>query len=475
MKRLALLFISLMFVKCEKETYEVPEIIYPKNNKLLTEEKITLYWHKIEGATYYSVIVIKDDSIVINRTSIKDTSFSFLTKEGGNFKWKVGVTYPDKKTLWSDWVKFICNIKYSISSPLLIEPENYSTLKDLTVKFVWSKVNVKNVYYTFHLYEKNNEMKLMYSRYTKDTTLSYTFASNGEFIWKVGVFLEGKSDTIWSDSYAFSIIYEEDDNLLVPVNYLPLIEITFCWKDVGASSHTLQIASDSSFHHIIEEFTTQDTHYLYHPYELSTGTYYWHVIYNFPDGTKKVDVNEKFYVKPYTGDYLLMPPDSMNIYTSARWYCEEYCFDPTEGESEEFFKEWIDTLYLVKLEFDGERWIAVYNDENQIPYSPNFKKVYLWEREFTNPPHDTAFDEWGIYQYKIYYSGDTLILESSFYNEDEWYWWYESWEKISKYVKNKYLTNYFYYYDYTEGTQSGYTTYYEIKRDTMYIKETRPR
>ncbi len=562
MKRLALLFISLMFIECEKKIYEAPEIIYPENNKILTEEKITLYWHKIPGASYYSVVVMKDSSIIINRTFIKDTSFSFLIKKGGNFKcrvgvtytdkeslwsewvnfthyevpeviypqnnqtliesritfcwhkvkeaiyysivvmkedsiiinrtsikdtsfsftpeeegnfkWKVGATYPDKKTAWSDWAEFIYK-EIHIPSPILIEPENHSTLKDLTVKFVWSKVNVKNVYYTFHLYEKDDEMKLIYSTHLKDTTLTYSFPFEGEFIWKVGIFLEGKSDTTWSDSYTFSIIYEEDENLLVPVNYLPLIEINFCWRNANASSHTLQIASDSSFHHIIEEFTTSDTQYLYHPYELSTGTYYWHVIYNFPDGTRKLGVIRKFYVKPYKDDYLLMYPDSMNIYTSARWW-SVYYLDPNEGESDESFEEWFDTIYLVKLKFNGESWVARYNDERSISYSPGFKKVYLWGREFTNPPHDTAFDEWRRYHYKIYYSGDTLILESSFYDEDEWYWWYKSWEKISKYVKNKCLINHFYYYDYAEGWQTeGVTTHYETEKDTMYLRETRPR
>ncbi|MCX7736129.1 MAG: aryl-sulfate sulfotransferase [Candidatus Kapabacteria bacterium] len=93
-----------------------PELIEPFNNEILVPNKLIFKWNKVDGATYYNLVVSRDylqKDILHNLTNLKENQVSLQQLfSNGDFYWSVTAFNEKNSSLSSNVQKFTINSSY---------------------------------------------------------------------------------------------------------------------------------------------------------------------------------------------------------------------------------------------------------------------------------------------------------------------------------------------------------------------------
>jgi len=245
-----------------------------------------LIWHKVEGATSYSVQVdttptLKSPVLIADET-ISDTTHTVNLAKGVTYYWRVKATVGAQETKWSS--KGVFTTVFDIPpTTRLLAPKDSSDGVSRTPKLSWNKTPGATTYEIQVSNTSGFTTTVIKKALLVDT--SYTITSSLEtgtyYFWRVRA-TNASGNGNWSSAWHFITIESVPPAplLLTPADNATAVALTptFSWNVTErATSYTLQISESSTFSTSTVNkpgiFSTT-----YSGTELENGkTYYWRV------------------------------------------------------------------------------------------------------------------------------------------------------------------------------------------------------
>lgn len=265
-----------------------PVLVFPENNAkggaLFADDlpfQTNLYWHPIEGATYYKVrtsnspnfdlyteYVVNDTNVLADFGSIYNT----------NKYWKVAAfIFADScQTLFSE----TRSLKTPYQAPELVQPQNGDRCIPINVNFTWDSVFNAITY----------RLQVATAADFADTTIIVDIdsipqpsqivslpSSMTKYYWRVRV-ENAANDGLWSQVFSFesavitpSPIYPEPNSVAVP------LEVHFQWSEgIEGTTYTFQISDTSSMDNLLLD-TLLNVNSCDFDFTEFFKTYYWRV------------------------------------------------------------------------------------------------------------------------------------------------------------------------------------------------------
>lgn len=345
-----------------------PNLAYPENNAkggtiFGTEPpfQANLYWHPIEGATYYRVRTsnspnfnLYTEYVVNDTTVLADFGLIYNT----NNYWKVAAfIFADScQTLFSE----TRTLKTPYQAPSLTQPQNNDRCVPINVNLMWDSV-FNAINYRVQVATASN---------FADTTIVIDIdsiptnaqvvtlpASMTKYYWRVRV-ENSANNGLWSLPFAFesavitpSPVYPEPGSLSIPLN------VHFQWTPgIAGTTYTLQISDTSNMGHILLD-TLINANSCDFSFTQFFKTYYWRIkahnldcesawsdIFSF-----KTQIDAPYGLVP-PNDSTLIEPNlvrlSWNAPAGAMKYDLDLSMDPTFTEIFRFERN-ITSLYVI--------------------------------------------------------------------------------------------------------------------------------
>lgn len=267
-----------------KTTFGPPSLISPQNDSINVEIDTKLSWGKVLNATYYNVLISKDQNFT-NVQPVKVNNSEFLQLSNldydSKYYWKVSTGSNQGESIYSNpW-----NFTTLVQPVELNTPLNNALNVPVNTSLSWIKVGNYTKYQI--IIAKDAE----FSQIIKDTVISGTQLNNlsfdgyKEYYWKVRV-NETPKLGYWSEVWNFKT-YLNKTGLRYPDNHLTNLPttISFIWFPTdGADYYFLQIARDVNFNDLIfSKDSIQSTTFEVSDLSFSTK-YFWRVRSSNKDG-----------------------------------------------------------------------------------------------------------------------------------------------------------------------------------------------
>ena len=261
-----------------------PSLLSPDNNSTGLPLNDTLKWTASSGALSYRIQVATDSNftnLFINDSTITSTFRVVSLTSWTKYYWRVNA----KNNIGTSAYSSVWNFTTLLAPPTLIYPANNSSSITLTPLIDWSDVNGASTYnlqvsispgftsLTINLSSLSSSQYQVPSGILQANTIYYWRASSSNSFGTSG----------WSAIWNFTTLASPNTpNLISPTNNSNILTLTptLYWSDVtGATSYTVQVASDTSF---LTLAVNQGGILISH-YQIPTGaltgntTYYWRV------------------------------------------------------------------------------------------------------------------------------------------------------------------------------------------------------
>ncbi len=259
----------------------IPVLVSPANNQSGVELSATFNWIEKNHATYRFQLSIEEDFSNALIDTLLDTNSININLEinNGLYYWRVANIVNDCRSDWSDKWSFVTKLP----APVIISPENNSTLEFSAVMFTWDKVSGATLYelqYSLDsTFETSNYItKIPFNYYYDNYLLADTL-----YYWRVKS-TSDITESEWTLTYSFrSGIHKPTKPTLVsPKNTVNKISANtqFVWNKIdNIDTYILQYSTTENFTetttttiaNILDTLYTSET-----PLENFTR-YYWRV------------------------------------------------------------------------------------------------------------------------------------------------------------------------------------------------------
>ena len=263
-----------------------PVLVSPANNSTGLQLTDTLVWNASTGAASYRVQLATDSlftNIVVNDSTVTTTS-RIVTGLLNNTKyyWRVNAKNTNGVSAYSTVWNFSTLI---ISAPLLVAPLNNSINVSLSPLLDWGDVTGAA---TYNLQLANNSgftipiidlSSLTVSQYQLPASI---LQPNTMYYWRASA-TNTNGTSSWSTVWNFTTLPAPNIPVLIsPTNGSNILTLTptLDWSDViGATSYTLQVATDTNFTNLVINLNSLTISQYSVPTGILIGntTYYWRV------------------------------------------------------------------------------------------------------------------------------------------------------------------------------------------------------
>ena len=402
-----------------------PVLLLPANNSIGNPVSLTLEWRSVAGATEY--LLQADDNSDFDTPlysySLSDTiqpisGLSYNTI----YYWRVAAISSTDTSGWTETWKFT-TVPEAPDIPVLISPENNSTVQGLTHSLIWNAA-ARAETYSLQVSESSD----FSSTFLDESGINATsrevggLSDNTTYYWRVNASNTG-GISAWSATYNFTTVTAPKciPTLYNPSDFLYSIKLrlTLEWSCWDADSSWVQVACDPGFATgIVADTITSLTEYsLWLDYE---SLYYWRVrpfktdIEGEWSQTSSFETPLKLYInvlEPDTGsvlyiwsEYMITWEDNLN---DATYVIDLFSNDSKTNHIGVSFdeKQYLWTIYP-SVEPGNDYYIVVKDSKSGITGSSGIISV----------TDDTGIDELTQYKsrVKIYPLPATKILTLEF-------------------------------------------------------------
>ncbi len=300
------------------ESLDAPILISPANNITGIQNKPTLEWSSVLGATHYTMQVASDENFTnivaehnVSTTSKQLSALSYLTQ----YFWRVRAVAGTDDPVLSSWSQVwnFTTEELLISAPLLSLPADNATNVSINPLFVWNYATNANRYYlqvaldeNFNniVIQQNNLQTMTYNAANLQYLTSYYWrvnASNGAFV------------SNWSEVRTFTTIGVPvaPPVLISPNNnsVMQSMNVQFVWSGgVNTNYYRLQISTTGYFSNPLVNVLLYDT--TYSTSDLASNTqYFWRVVGFDNEVNYATSITRTFYT-PLSQITLLSPENN---------------------------------------------------------------------------------------------------------------------------------------------------------------------
>jgi len=284
-----------------------PILVSPEEGSTVEDLRPTFTWEPVEGADKYEIEISKKDDF--HKKGIKETvSSTSYTVESDllpdtTYYWKVKVNNSHGNN-WSEVWSFTTPESQDtddLEAPILISPENDSTVEDLLPTFTWDEVDDATEYEIQVSKRADFKKKLVISEDidTNTYTLLEELSRHERYYWRVKAKDSGGEWGPWSEVWSFTTPEHQDNDeseapvLVSPEDGSTVEDLlpTFTWDPVdGANEYEIEISKKDDFHKKGIKETVSSTSYTVES-DLAPGTtYYWKVKVKDGHGNKWSEV-----------------------------------------------------------------------------------------------------------------------------------------------------------------------------------------
>lgn len=272
-----------------------PALVSPANQQELESGAVTFDWSDVSGAAGYHIQVASDigfASVLFENEAVTQSTFTHTTElSDGTYYWRVraqdaGFNASDWSTANQFSIQTVVVVTPPVA-PVLVSPENASTIYDNPPQFDWNDVTGATTY-TIIVASDASFTTVVYqaSQLTVSNATPSSALETGTYYWHVRGVNTGGTGT-WSGTYQFTIEEEPQTNtlgapsLIYPANgdVVYYNTPTFEWDAVtDALSYSIVVASDASFANVQYQDNSIQSTQTTATAPLADGTYYWHVM-----------------------------------------------------------------------------------------------------------------------------------------------------------------------------------------------------
>ncbi len=258
----------------------------PENDQIINESSIEFDWSKIEGASYYDILIKRGSwtAETFHEEKAYSNSYSLVLEDGVYVCGIAAVDTINKKR--TDYA--LCNITVNKNvpiAPIPANPANNDTIRNNVIQFCWSHPE-KEQNFRIELFTDVDLFNLVESKESNDTTVFIELENSGQYFWRL------KATDSYGHSSGFSSvstfflkfdvtadIHNEIVVLRSPISseHITTKNISFWWDEIdGATNYTLQVVSPN-FEQASQLIINKTTEVTFHDYELEEGDYEWRV------------------------------------------------------------------------------------------------------------------------------------------------------------------------------------------------------
>jgi hypothetical protein len=261
-------------------------LLAPADTTKVSTLNITFWWEETEGALGYRLQVVtpsfdRVENLVLD-TFVNQTTFAYSFFPG-NFQWRLRAENGSSSTPYAVR-SFTIDSALDLRNQIVIlkSPANNFLSNKTNHKFQWNKIVIADEY-RFEILDSDNTILEIKPSLTTDTT-SYTFPSDGEYVWRVQASNDKGESTVYSSR---NITVDQTPPglpiLISPKNdsILNNRSFTLNWQRAGQAgvvvnqvSDSLYIYTDNTMTTVVRSVLTEQTSY---SDSLDFGDYYWRV------------------------------------------------------------------------------------------------------------------------------------------------------------------------------------------------------
>lgn len=263
----------------KKLTGKTVSILSPPNGGTLPTSAVTLWWNEVAGATKYNIQVVRPSFSNI-QFLILDSMVSgdkyVLSLQPGAYEWRIKALNFSTETIFFTFSFSVdSSLNLSNQSIQLLSPVNNYISNQLSHTFSWSPVFYADDYRFEILSSTGNTVYV--DAALDNTTVSYTFANDGNYTWRVRA-QNNSSVSLYSQaSLVIDLIPPPTPIPLSPANNSTVTNpFTLTWSqatDNGAAIFdSLYIFADLNEDTLITAIRPVTTSYTD---SLALGDYFW--------------------------------------------------------------------------------------------------------------------------------------------------------------------------------------------------------
>ena len=262
----------------------LPILKSPEDQTVYHSNNVDFLWESLEGASYYSLKIKKEnwagDSVVV--TKLYSTNFSFRLNDGV-YAWGVSAidTLTNKKTDYTTRSFTIKNKPPTIPKP--VTPAINDTLHSSMIYFSWRKSETSSKY-SVEIFSDADLGNRLANKTLSDTATYINIEKGGNCFWRVNSTDQYGNTSAYSPVSIFylqlaSDISQKVVSLMTPANKSINTEkkVTFWWNALnGAEKYNLQVVSPSFTNPsklIYDQWVTTNSVEV----DLNSGDYEWRV------------------------------------------------------------------------------------------------------------------------------------------------------------------------------------------------------
>ncbi len=256
-----------------------PVLVMPPNHSYNIGDSGTFTWQHVNSSQTYDIQVSTDSNFTVNKIDSSGILIDAMDFSGLDFNtkyfWRVRAKDSQGSGKWSE----IGDFTTKLAPPVLVSPQNYSTVMPDSGNLTWNAVPDAESYYVLLSTSPDFSGALINDSVSGYTSYPYPgLMKDMTYYWKVkaaNALNGGKWSETWTFSTQFdapSLKYPTDNSSGIPVS------IQFQWLPLtGASIYNIVVSETQNFgSSIINDSVSSGTIYNYNNLDFNK-TYYWHI------------------------------------------------------------------------------------------------------------------------------------------------------------------------------------------------------
>ncbi len=267
------------------QTLSAPVLVAPGNGITNQPTAINFKWDSVSNATKYHFQLSTSSSfspLISDNPNVADTSQNLILLSNNQlYYWRVSASNSSSSSIWSNVWSF--TTAALPLPPTLVAPPNDTTLQPENITFAWNVVpNADHYHIQVSTTPSFDSLIINDSSLTIATKQIDSLSPNQIYYWRVSA-KDSATNGQWSNARIVKTSSKPASTLAAPNPVSPAngavnqpTTLTLLWSSVsGASSYSLEVATDAAFNNIVVNQSGLSNTY-YQVTNLSNGiTYYW--------------------------------------------------------------------------------------------------------------------------------------------------------------------------------------------------------